>query len=308
MPENFRATAISGQLNTLLVPKEAQSDHTNNLILNGYQASSNNNKSLLAKIWGGCLRFFKSNPISKALQKVISSLRLFDPPEVLAQTSDSTDPNNCIRVFKEGKEGQGPYCALPVGELQQGERCTNQQDNFKLDKENPNVICTFRIVWERPLRFEAGPREDQFDYCDEDSCTVYVSIWPVFRIPWLSELMNNSLYSDTPQNEPFIGSPASQREGRPGVFSFFTPRVVFEDELEAAIRKCTAADFDQSNPACQDIINIVDSRITDEGNKNTFNECVMNALITNPRGMTSCIVGIAQHLDKKRPGKSIGEE
>ena len=308
MPEFFRTTAVSGQLNQIIVPKEAQSCNSNNLILGNTQNCQP--KNLISKIIDTCLRAFTNNPVSNALKKVVKiSLNLLSPQAALAAEDFPERDTNCIRAYKEGKEGQAPYCALPAG---QGESCTNQQDSFKLDKDNPNVICDFTITWSRQdMKLEVGEGENQFDWCSDTSgevtCTVTVYIWPIFRIPFQTEIWNNTLYSDTDQNEPFIGSPGFQREGQPGVYSFFKPRAIFEDELEAAIRKCTLDKFDTGSQACQFVVDYVSANIP-QGQKSSLESCVGANLITNPERTIECITNIAQHLEKKRPGKVAGAQ
>ena len=93
------------------------------------------------------------------------------------------------------------------------------------------------------------------------TCRTRLRIYPNFRIPWLAEIWNNALYSDseeffTPpvqgaktaegevlQSSTGVGSP--QQTGRPGFYSFFIPKAIYskfaEDknaELERLATEC----------------------------------------------------------------------
>src|SRR3989344_5254948 len=234
MPEFFRTTAVSGQLNQVVVPNAAQADVSNDLVL--AQNNSQAPKSVLGKIVNTCFKFIKNNPVTESLKKVIGNLpKIFNPvTNVYAE-----EPQGCIKILSPGKEGQDPYCALPAGQLQGNDDCDNQIDEFKQDKENENVKCIFYIA----ISASAGT----------------YGIWPVFRTPLTSEIWNNTLFAD--EDEPFTGIQGDQTlgpiKGRPGVYSFFTPRVVFEDEIEALLRKCdVTAENALSNPVCQELLNI----------------------------------------------------
>lgn len=324
MPEFFRTTATSGQLNQVIVPKAAQSTHTNNLILEGYQGQSAQSQSVLGKIIDTCLKVFKNNPISESLRKVISFLIdeawLFPPVLAQSNQSEPPDPNDCIRILKDGKEGQDPYCALPRDQLEAGESCTNQEDPYKVDKDNPRVICHFKINWEphhNPMRIpDVGPNHNQWDECHPVgrglwSCTVEVSIWPIFRIPWQTELWNNTLYSDIKDREPFIGSPLDQVTGRPGVYSFFTPVSIFETEIEALVRKCRP-ETDPQSQACSDLVNLASTSI-EEWNRlyNSNLEDCFERFLPGPGAppdsleqLEKCIKNEFASLEKKKPGET----
>lgn len=252
MPEFFRTTSISSQLNQVVVPIEAQACHAQDDRLRPNNPRCNNqaqtDNGILAKIISACLKVFTENPVSNALKKVIkTSQNLFLAKPVLA-----ADPPDCIRVLVGGKQGQDPYCALPADQLQSGESCTNQNDQYKLNEDNPNVICTFIIHWERGMVLSAGPAENQFDECHPNgdgtvTCTMALDIWPIFRIPFQTEIWNNTLYSDNKNNEPFIGSADFQRKGQPGVYSAFTPKVINETKLESILQGCDTSGIDPTN-------------------------------------------------------------
>ena len=223
MPEFFRTTAVSGQLNQILVPKAAQSEQSNDLIL----AKATEVKNLLGKIIDKCLQAISPTSLSKSLQKIIKITFNFINPirTVYAQ-------EGCLTLVPPGKAGEAPYCALPAGQLQPGESCSNQENANKLDKDNPNVICVFRIFWVHPnnpltIGVTSATEEGAFDECHLVgrgpllSCSLAVAIWPVFRIPWLAEIWNNTTYSNV---ESGVISP--QEMGRPGAYKFFTPSAI----------------------------------------------------------------------------------
>ncbi|OGE10483.1 hypothetical protein A3A60_02980 [Candidatus Curtissbacteria bacterium RIFCSPLOWO2_01_FULL_42_26] len=235
MPEFFRTTAITGQLNQIVVPKVAQSDHSNDIVLN--QNNPTASQGVLGKIISICSKFLKDNPVSNALEKVISRLpNIFNPVgKVYAEESEG-----CIKILGPGKESQDPYCALPADQLQGDDRCNNQTDQFKRDTENQNVKCTFYIAI-------------------SESAGTY-GIWPVFRIPLITEQWNNALFSD--QTEPSVGSIDSQVTNRPGVYSWSTPRVVFENKLKRLLGSCDPSVADPLNdPSCTELVNLA-SRLT----------------------------------------------
>jgi len=323
MPEYFRTTATTGQVNQVIVPGAAQSNHSNDVILLNKPESQNSvsgKGNLLSTIIDKCLKAFQNNPVSNALKKVISfvhtnflSFNVYAEPYFQTGDNPAEDYNlDCIRILVDGKEGKDPYCALPANQPDSDLQytCENQIDELKRDKNNLNVICTFKIKWQQTgMTLEAGEGPEFFDTCidhpinpDWVICDVAVYLWPIFEIPWQAEIWNNTLYSDVPGNEPFIGSPLKQMEGRPGVYSFFTPITIFEDELEGNIRKCRNAPTTESQ-VCQDVINFVNENI-DEKYRSDFEACVEAALITNPDGMVLCIVGVAEHVEKKRPGET----
>src|SRR3989344_8250543 len=261
IPKYFRTTTTSGQLNQLIVPKVAQSHNSNDLILKNKDADfledQKVSRGVLGKIIDTCLKAFKNNPVSNSLRKVIGYINDFLPTlnpsqTVYAQSNQtlpSSDPDSCMRILIDGKEGQDAYCAFNPS-LQDDDieyTCTNKIDQYKLDSNNENVICTFKIKWEpkhNPMTIpEVGNKPDDFDSCTPIPgtvlyrCQVEVSIWPIFKIPWTTEIWNNTLFSDVKESEPFIGSDEFQQFGRPGVYSWFTPNVIFKDEESDATIK-----------------------------------------------------------------------
>jgi len=318
MPEYFRTTATTGQVNQIIVPGAAQSNHSNDVILQNKPESQNSvsgKGNLLSTIIDKCLKAFQNNPVSNALKKVISfvhtnflSFNVYAEPYF--QTGDNPDEDynlDCIRILVDGKEGRDPYCALPAdqpdGDLEY--TCTNQIDELKRDKNNPNVICTFKIKWKSPImKLEQGEASNQFDVCiphpitpDWVICDVAVSLWPIFEIPWQAEIWNNTLFSDKKNLEPYLGSESQQIKGRPGSYSFFTPITVFEDEIDALLRKCNPLENPNSE-ACNEIKTLAH----DSGNAD-FKACVERVLL-NPEALTICAEEVVSNIAKKRPGET----
>lgn len=240
MPEFFRTTAVSGQLNQVLVPKAAQSEQSNNLIL----AKAGEVKNLLGKIIDKCLQAVSPTSLSKSLQKVIKITFNFINP---IRTVYAQGATGCLKFIHQGKAGEDPYCALPAGQLQLelGESC-----------DDANVVCNFRIFWAHPNNpltiGVTGP--GAFDEChdfDDDPdtplmiCTLEVAIWPIFRIPWISEIWNNTLYSDAA--EPSVGTASDQETGRPGIYSIFSPKAIFEKIFNQGVSK---EEFDELRAQC----------------------------------------------------------
>lgn len=161
---------------------------------------------------------------------------------------------SCIKVGKEGKAGNAPFCAiyqdkfetkaarLAAGQplepnILPGECSEPSKSIFKLNDQT-NVVCNLRFTWTssdydhdpdptKPLVVpETG--NGNWDFCDPESggfrtCFLTVGVWPDFRVPYLGQVWNNSLFSDT--NEYL---PTRQTTGQPGVYSLFTPRVLYE--------------------------------------------------------------------------------
>jgi hypothetical protein len=126
-----------------------------------------------------------------------------------------------------------PYCPLPFEEANKpGVSCNNKSDENKLEKDNPNVICTFtrtisgiRVIIDPNSTSDKDPENATFDTCTPNpdgsfTCSVSLRIFPNIRIPWLAAIWNNTLYSDEGENLP------GQKTGRPGIFGFFTPKSI----------------------------------------------------------------------------------
>lgn len=350
IPKYFRTTTASGQLNQIMVPKAAQSHHSNDLILNNkddaFLDQYRSSQGLLGKIIDSCIRAFKQNPVSNALRNVIGYL-MNAIPQIANQTvyaqdnqSSPADSNNCMRVLIDGKEGQDPYCAFNP-DLGQNSAldysCQNQIDENKLDTDNENVICTFQINWEpkhNPMIIgDVGPGENQWDECvlipdtGQYRCSVEVSIWPVFKIPWTTELWNNTLFSDTENKEPFIGSDEFQKFGRPGVYSYFTPNVIFNDKeteekieaLQTLVDTCLRDSEDRPAPldpnnqstwpqSCLDMVNFAES--ADPAIYPGFQECVFpgpQPFLVYLNCAEQFFTDVIEELERKKPGENDRE-
>lgn len=238
MPEFFRTTATSGQVNQVVVPKAAQPQEGNSLILGAAKGT----KNALAQIVEKCLALATQNPVSKALRKVIKVTLDNLNPAKIAYAQEGA----CVNPEIRAKIGGATFCALPQGQLQPGESCANVNSPNKLDQGNPNVICTFRINWSAQLtigEIDPGPvfgdeaRPGYFDSCSDNNgdgiydCEVKVAVWPVFRIPWLAEIWNNTLYSDAAEG----GIDSQQVTGRPGVYTSFRPKGTEEQQTNQLI-------------------------------------------------------------------------
>jgi len=224
MPSLFRATATSGQLNQIIVPKIAQSPE-NNLIL----ASTQNIQNTLAQIIKRCVYLASQNPLTKALKKAVSSINTWKITPVKNAYAATPNDTGCVKVLGDGRSSTGPYCALPAGQLPP-EACSkpNANDPNQLDPQNTNVVCeiTFTFSKQMTLPISGNGQWDNCTYLGGTvSCTATASIWADFRIPWIGEIWNNTLASDTSESLD-IQSP--QQTGRPGVYAFFTPNLVLK--------------------------------------------------------------------------------
>lgn len=249
MPDFFRHAALSGQLNSTLVPKAAQSEEANNPIL---EAENPPPKNIAAKLIQKCFEALSDNQLAKTLRKVIKiTLENLNPvKDVYAQTT-------CIPITKKAKSGQAPFCALPKAEVQSGDSCQNKDDPYKLDKDNPNVICTFHIFWQSDELTIGETGENGFDSCADtdgdgviDTCYLEVRVWPVFRVPWLAEIWNNSLYSDSDES----GVKSTQKTGRPGFYPLFTPQSVSDKILPPNAQKLKDRCQAGNQSACDTLI------------------------------------------------------
>lgn len=216
MPDFFRTAAISGQTNQIMVPKIAQ-NASNNIAL----GDLDNSKSLLAQFLEKCFKLATENPLIKNLTNIIKvSMENLNPVKTAYAQSAN---NGCFTQMTSGKNGSAPYCALPDGQLQSGDTCNNKDDLNKLDKNNGNVICTFNIHWEKTLTIGSS----DWDQCAPPdpndpttlSCTVTVAIYPNFRIPWVNQIWNNTVYS---------------QDKKPGAYSFFIPNNTVDQNFNVA--------------------------------------------------------------------------
>lgn len=222
LPEFFRTTAISDQLNRLVVAGAAQSYENHGILA---QKSDN----FLVKSVRFCWDLIKNS--TSNLKKVVKiSLELLNPIDTVY--AQNTQNRSCLRPIPTGKEGLAPYCPLPFDEASKpGVSCRNQNDQYKLEKDNPNVICTFTRTFTGFVEIspdsvpENDPENAVFDSCEalpdgRFRCRVPLGIYPNIRIPWLAAIWNNTLYSDESE---YLDD---QKTGRPGIFGFFTPKVI----------------------------------------------------------------------------------
>lgn len=223
LPEFFRTTAISDHLNRLIVAKEAQS-YQNHGILTAQKPDS-----LLAKSVRFCWDLIKNS--ASNLKKVVKiSFDLLNPLD--AVYAQNVENRSCLRPIPAGKEGLAPYCPLPLEEANKlGVSCRNQNDQYKLEEDNPNVICTFTRTFTGFVEIspdsvpENDPENAVFDSCEalpdgRYRCRVPLAVYPNIRIPWLAAIWNNTLYSDESE---YLDD---QKTGRPGIFGAFTPKVI----------------------------------------------------------------------------------
>lgn len=222
MPEFYRTTAISDQLNRQIVSVAAQS-YQNHGTLPGSASAINSIKEAFAYCWK-----LLTNPpkIVDDLKKAVPiSLEFLNPIKTVLAATPNPEPEDpaCLRIFKDAKNGQAPYCPLPqeeVSRLGSSVSCGNKDDAYKLQKENPNVVCTFTFTVSIPYQIDKFNSADCHSTGgDNYTCTPKIYIIPNFMIPWLAAIWNNTVDSEK-------GSGTNQ-SGRPGIYSFFTPRSVY---------------------------------------------------------------------------------
>ena len=227
MPEFYRTTAVSDQLNRQLVPLAVQSYQDHNTLPESATVL-NSVKEAFAYCWK-----LLSNPqkIVNDLKKAVSSNypslpnfpNLLIKPVFAATPNPTPDEPPCLKIFKDSKNGQAPYCPLPqeeVSRLGSAVSCSNKDDAYKLQKENPNVVCTFTFTVSIPYHIDKFNTADCHNIGgDRYSCNPKVYIIPNFQIPWLAAIWNNTIDSEK-------GS-GSNKSGQPGIYSFFTPKSVY---------------------------------------------------------------------------------
>lgn len=234
---------------------------------------------------------------------VVSPFHTIDCPGGV--TFAPLSPDSCIRNPQSSKDSTAPYCALPLNnsagqpQLLPGESCTDKNDSNKLDTTNTNVVCTFKITWTTNQSFyipKDGEDLGPWDSCSGDntqkSCTATIAVWPDFRIPLLAETWNNTLYS-----EADISTNSNQESGRPGVYSYFTPKgaeqALATDPIQVMIDKCTA---DPSmTGGCKDLSNFASTHAKDYPG---FETCVNNALF-DPAKLIACFDLVARGIAVK---------
>lgn len=276
MPEFYRTTSLTNQLNQLMVPSAAQSTIEKNDKVNFFDSTigsaAEKTRNLAADIISACLKPFIDSPLSKALQKAIKiSLNFLNPVKNAYAAAISGNPGlppgkcptTIIPIQPNGKKGNAPFCSLPENaplvandndanggpqlDRAKGENCSDNSDPNKLDGGH-NVVCTFVRHFHDAFMFgKTGSGVDgAFDSCtppDKDgnqSCTVTVKLYPMFYIPWLGQVWNNTIYSDKGDFETAVFG-TEQETGRGGIYSFFKPNaldaVVFDKGKNLAAQK-----------------------------------------------------------------------
>ena len=268
VPDFGRTTLAADQLNQVVVPYAAQSFRDHRIAEQG--VGQGPPKNFLAKAVDFCKKII-SAPASvvKGLQKAIKVTLDFLSPVKPVYAQDANDGPTCIKSLRPGKEGNAPYCALPADQIQPGDSCTiNKVAPNKLNPENPNDVCTFQIG---SFTTTINPQNPFWDTCRDNgngtyTCTVAkIRVYPNFRLPWIAEIWNRTLYSDAKEaglgsvqgaktdekgqvlqgsTATGIGSP--QVTGRPGVYAAFIPKVLYDKfeednnyaELERVFKAC----------------------------------------------------------------------
>ncbi len=228
LPEYFRTTQVSEQTSRLMLPSSAQRDPKHEILAADFTGN------LLADVVNLCKNLLAKTPTD--LQKIVSrafkiSLNLLNPIKPVF----ADDSGLCIVKSNDPKAGQAPYCPLPLGEKERingvdgmHADCpsTNSNDSQNLEgKNNQNVQCIFTLHW--PGKSVVGDKEvpllgipNSYQVPGPDCtqtgdnsyhCKVVVRIWPVFHLPWTTEVWNNTTYGSGTGNK------------NPGVYSNFIP-------------------------------------------------------------------------------------
>lgn len=269
MPDFYRTTAVSDQLNRLLIPIAAQS-YQEHGILNPSPSPNpvtTKNSNPIADFFSYCWKLLTSpSPISKEIKKTIS----LNLPNLLVTPvlAENQADEICIKPLLNAKGGQAPYCPLPQEEFARlRPTCLNKTDSQKLEKDNPNVDCTFTFQT-GPINYtilEKDPEDTaqaEPECKDEDDkgvkdgifvCQPKVYIIPDFRIPWISAIWNNTLFSE---NGP--GVPYNTEDNRPGIYTFFTPQAVSYELFPPSFENLNADCLKGEKRACDKMDEIWD--------------------------------------------------
>ncbi|MDP2632101.1 MAG: hypothetical protein Q8P25_00055 [Candidatus Curtissbacteria bacterium] len=274
LPEFYRTTAISDQLNRLFVARAAQSYQDHGTL----QAVAPNP---VAKAFNFCWELIKNSTTN--LKKVVKiSLDIINPVKVANAAEEN---KSCLKPLDPGKEGEAPYCPLPFAETAKlGVSCpTNKNDSNKLEKDNPNVVCTFTqtfigsVIIDPESTVEKNPETAVFDSCEAlpDSryrCKVPLQIFPNIRIPWLAAIWNNTLYSDEAERL------SNQETGRPGIFgNFITKSIQDPVETDLSVQEIVDLCFETNgqDPLCQELAPIWEDCFVTTGD---YGGCIFDAL------------------------------
>lgn len=233
--------------------------------------------------------------------------------------------NSCIKVGKQGKAGNAPFCAIYPTKFEPGhttepnilpvDSCTAGTNTLlKLNNDSNNVVCTFTFTW-KSSDYDLDPNKNltvpatgngNWDECDPASggfrtCYLTVGVWPDFRVPYLGQIWNNSLFSDT--NEYL---PTKQVTGQPGVYALLQPKAVAEelakDPIQVMIDKCEADPTRSITGGCKDL---VDWGATHSTAYPGFGDCVGAALLDPTHaGLIACFDLVAHSIiGKNLPGE-----
>jgi hypothetical protein len=240
---------------------------------------------------------------------------------------------SCIKAGKTGKSGNAPFCAIYPTKFEPAVKgqtnvsageCSEPSKSFFKLNDQTNVVCNLSFEWkssdyngtDKSLVIPATG-DGNWDSCDPPAgttrtCYLTVGVWPDFRVPYLGQIWNNSLYSDT--NEYL---PNKQVTGQPGVYSLLQPKALTDFTkqdpqaifLQGLVDKCKADPPLASDPGklrgCGDLANWA----TTGGNANQYpglQTCVEQFMFTNQPAMTTCLslvtITIIESL-KKLPGE-----
>ena len=231
--------------------------------------------------------------------------------------------DSCIKVHETaGKAGNAPYCALYPTKFEfpgqqnvkPGECGIEKTDSFKLNPEQ-NVVCTFSFEWhstdyngtDKELKIPASGNGN-WDTCDPPqgsvrTCYLTVGVWPDFKIPFLGQVWNNSLYADQKEALPRL-----QDTGRPGVYSFFTPKSaeeasggITEEQFEQLKKQCIQDSGGSnkdiaSSPSCNKLFSLLDELYAKKGEPN-------NCDATRVIDLIRCFGPVFSQIGKKLPGE-----
>ncbi len=229
--------------------------------------------------------------------------------------------NSCIKVGKAGKAGNAPFCAIyptkfePAvsgqANVNPGE-CSDSTSFFKLNNQT-NVVCNLTFTWNSsnynsdPSRSLVVPAtgNGNWDECEGTggfrTCYLTVGVWPDFRVPYLGQIWNNSLFSDTTE-----WLPTRQTTGQPGVYALLQPKAVAQelakDPIQVMLDNCiNSTDTSVIPKGCEPLVNWAATHSTKYPQ---LSKCITDNLITRTSTLTSCVVDVTRTLiDNKLPGE-----
>ncbi len=225
LPEYFRTTQVSEQTNRLLLPLGTQRDPKHQFLAPNFDGN------ILAETITYCKDLLSKIPtgLGQVLGKAFKiSLRFLDP----IKPAYAEDAGVCIVKTSNPNGGQAPYCPLPVGEKDRvngikgmSVSCdSSPNDQFNLQKDNQNVVCTFTLPWPGPIFNDPTSTTiapNNFNVEESPDCTktgdnkyhckLEIKIWPILNLPLTTEVWNNATYG---------GGPGKKN---PGIYSNFIP-------------------------------------------------------------------------------------